>query len=116
MATNLVLRRHLRLPNPGSPVRGAWQRRGGSYRLNQLRIWRFWHGIAVDLQEKRKLDLEKQAASVKAPARPWRAIIFTVLAVAAAGASFLTDEGSVRRLGQVEGTKGSRDSGAGRPS
>src|SRR5262249_29398126 len=30
--------------------------------------------------------------------------------------SCLMGEGSLRRLGQVEGTKGSRDSGAGRPS
>jgi small-conductance mechanosensitive channel len=42
----------------------------------------------VDLQEKRQLDLAKQAASVRARARPWRAIIFTVLAVAAAFASY----------------------------
>jgi len=42
----------------------------------------------VDLQEKRQLDLVKQAASVRARARPWRAIIFTVLAVAAACASY----------------------------
>jgi len=42
----------------------------------------------VDLQEKRQLDLAKQAASVRARARPWRAIIFAVLAVAAAGASY----------------------------
>ena len=42
----------------------------------------------MDLQEKRQLDLVKQAASVRARARPWRAIIFTVLAVAAACASY----------------------------
>jgi len=42
----------------------------------------------VDLQEKRQLDLARQAASVRARARPWRAIIFAVLAVAAAGASY----------------------------
>jgi len=42
----------------------------------------------VDLQEKRQLDLVRQAASVRARARPWRAIIFTVLAVAAAFASY----------------------------
>ena len=42
----------------------------------------------MDLQEKRQLDLAKHAASVKARARPWRAIIFTVLAVAAAFASY----------------------------
>jgi len=43
--------------------------------------------IAVDLQEKRQLDLAKQVASVKARARPWRAIIFSVLAVVAAAFS-----------------------------
>jgi len=42
----------------------------------------------VDLQEKRQLDLAKHAASVKARARPWRAIIFTVLAIVAACASY----------------------------
>jgi len=42
----------------------------------------------VDLQEKRQLDLAKHAASVRARARPWRAIIFTVLAVAAGFVSF----------------------------
>ena len=42
----------------------------------------------MDLQEKRQLDLVRQAASVRARARPWRAIIFTVLAVAAACASY----------------------------
>ena len=42
----------------------------------------------MDLQEKRQLDLVRQAASVRARARPWRAIIFTVLAVAAAFASY----------------------------
>jgi small-conductance mechanosensitive channel len=42
----------------------------------------------VDLQEKRQLDLAKQVASVKARTRPWRAIIFTVLAVIAAGVSY----------------------------
>jgi small-conductance mechanosensitive channel len=42
----------------------------------------------VDLQEKRQLDLVKQAASVRARARPWRAIIFTVLAIAAACVSY----------------------------
>jgi small-conductance mechanosensitive channel len=42
----------------------------------------------VDLWEKRQLDLARQAASVRARARPWRAIIFTVLAVAAAGTSY----------------------------
>ena len=42
----------------------------------------------MDLQEKRQLDLAKQVASVRARTRPWRAIIFTVLAVAAAVASY----------------------------
>ena len=42
----------------------------------------------MDLQEKRQLDLARQVAGVKARARPWRAIIFTVLAIAAAGVSF----------------------------
>ena len=42
----------------------------------------------MDLQEKRQLDLVKQAASVRARARPWRAIIFTVLAIAAACVSY----------------------------
>jgi small-conductance mechanosensitive channel len=41
----------------------------------------------VDLQEKRQLELTK-LASVKARTRPWRAIIFTVLAVAAAVVSY----------------------------
>jgi len=45
--------------------------------------------IVVDLQEKRELDLAKQVASVKARARPWRAIIFSVLAVAAAAVSYV---------------------------
>ena len=43
----------------------------------------------MDLQEKRQLDLAKQVASVKARARPWRAIIFSVLAVAAAAVSWV---------------------------
>jgi len=42
----------------------------------------------VDLQEKRQLDLAKQVASVRERARPWRAIIFSVLAVAAAAVSY----------------------------
>jgi small-conductance mechanosensitive channel len=42
----------------------------------------------VDLQEKCQLDLAKQVASVKARARPWRAIIFSVLAVVAAAVSY----------------------------
>jgi len=42
----------------------------------------------VDLQEKRQLDLAKQVASVKARARPWRAIIFSILAVVAAAISY----------------------------
>jgi small-conductance mechanosensitive channel len=47
----------------------------------------------VDLQEKRQLDLAKQAARVRVRARPWRAIIFTVLAVAAAGVSYAFGRG-----------------------
>jgi small-conductance mechanosensitive channel len=42
----------------------------------------------VDLQEKRQLDRAKQVAGVKARARPWRAIIFSVLAIAAAAVSY----------------------------
>jgi small-conductance mechanosensitive channel len=42
----------------------------------------------VDLQEKRQLDLAKQVANVKARTRPWRAIIFSVLAIIAAGVSY----------------------------
>jgi small-conductance mechanosensitive channel len=42
----------------------------------------------VDLQEKHQLDLAKQVASVKARARPWRAIIFSILAVVAAAISY----------------------------
>jgi len=42
----------------------------------------------VDLQERHQLDLASQVAGVKARARPWRAIIFTVLAVVAAGISY----------------------------
>ena len=42
----------------------------------------------MDLQEKRQLDLANQVASIKARARPWRAIIFSVLALAAAGVSY----------------------------
>jgi small-conductance mechanosensitive channel len=45
----------------------------------------------VDLQEKRQLDLARQVAKVKAQARPWRAIIALVLAVAAAIVSFTAD-------------------------
>ena len=43
----------------------------------------------MDLQEKRQLDLAKQVASVKARTRPWRAIIFGVLALGAAGISYV---------------------------
>ena len=42
----------------------------------------------MDLQEKRQLDLAKQVASVRERARPWRAIIFSILAVVAAGVSY----------------------------
>ena len=38
----------------------------------------------MDLQEKRQLDLARQVTKVKNQARPWRAIIALVLAVAAA--------------------------------
>jgi len=44
--------------------------------------------VPVDLQEKRQLDLARQMAKVKDQARPWRAIIALVLAVAAAIVSF----------------------------
>lgn len=43
----------------------------------------------MDLQEKRQLDLANQVASVKARTWPWRAIIFLVLAVVAAGVSYV---------------------------
>lgn len=42
----------------------------------------------MDLQEKRQLDLAKQVASSKARTRPWRAIIFLVLAIIAASVSY----------------------------
>jgi small-conductance mechanosensitive channel len=44
----------------------------------------------VDLQEKRQLDIAKQVASVKARARPWRAIIFSVLAIVAGVISYMS--------------------------
>jgi small-conductance mechanosensitive channel len=44
--------------------------------------------VPVDLEEKRQLDLARQVAKVKDQARPWRAIIALVLAVAAAIVSF----------------------------
>ena len=37
----------------------------------------------MDLHEQRQLDMAEQMAKVKARARPWRAIIALVLAVAA---------------------------------
>jgi small-conductance mechanosensitive channel len=63
-------------------------------------------GIAVDLQEKRQLDLARQVASVRARARPWRAIIFTALAVAAAGTSyaFAHDQNSLFEPGHLAGS------------
>jgi small-conductance mechanosensitive channel len=63
-------------------------------------------GIAVDLQEKRQLDLARQVASVRARARPWRAIIFTVLAVAAAGTSYAFghDQNSLFEPGHLAGS------------
>jgi small-conductance mechanosensitive channel len=42
----------------------------------------------VDLQEKRQLELAEGLAKVKKRARPWRAIIALVLAIAAAGVSY----------------------------
>jgi small-conductance mechanosensitive channel len=42
----------------------------------------------VDLEEQRRLDQAKRAASARARSRPWRAIIFSVLAAAAAGISY----------------------------
>ncbi len=44
----------------------------------------------MDLQEKHQLDLAKQVASVKERARPWRAIIFSVLAIVAAVVSYVS--------------------------
>ena len=43
----------------------------------------------MDRQEKHQLDLPKDVAAVKARARPWRAIIALILAVAAAGVSYV---------------------------
>jgi small-conductance mechanosensitive channel len=65
---------------------GNGQRRKGQWQGSSPACRR----IAVDLQEKRQLDLAKQVASVKARARPWRAIIFSVLAVAAAAISYVS--------------------------
>jgi small-conductance mechanosensitive channel len=48
--------------------------------------------VPVDLQEKRQLDLAGQVAKVKSQARPWRAIIALVLAVAAAIASLTASD------------------------
>lgn len=42
----------------------------------------------MDLQEKRQLELAEGLAKVKKRARPWRAIIALVLAIAAAGVSY----------------------------
>ena len=56
----------------------------------------------MDLQEKRQLDLARQVAKVKDHARPWRAIIALVLAVAAAIVSFtagdITSEQPLERV------------------
>jgi small-conductance mechanosensitive channel len=59
--------------------------------------------IAVDLLEQRQLELARQMAKVKARARPWRAMIALVLAVAAAGVSYAAghDLRSVVEPGQV---------------
>ena len=58
--------------------------------------------VPVDLQEKRQLDLARQVAKVKDHARPWRAIIALVLAVAAAIVSFtagdITSEQPLERV------------------
>src|SRR5215472_4411738 len=90
-----------RLLTASQPVQhGAWPKRGsvGSSLVGEGNCQRrkgLWQGsppacrrIAVDLQEKRQLDLAKQVASVRERARPWRAIIFSVLAVAAAAVSY----------------------------
>lgn len=42
----------------------------------------------MDLQEKRQIDLAGQVAKARARARPWRAIIFSALALVAAGISY----------------------------
>src|SRR5215471_12215911 len=89
-----------RLLTASQPVQhGAWPKRGsvGSSLVGEGNCQRrkgLWQGsppacrrIAVDLQEKRQLDLAKQVASVRERARPWRAIIFSVLAVAASAVS-----------------------------
>jgi len=47
----------------------------------------------VNPEEARALELARQVASVSARGRPWRAIIFTVLAVAAAGISYAFGHG-----------------------
>jgi hypothetical protein len=44
--------------------------------------------IAVDVQEQRQPQLTRQVAKVKVRTRPWRAIIGSVLAIAAAGVSW----------------------------
>ena len=49
--------------------------------------------MVVDLQEQHQPELVKQVAKVKARTRPWRAIIFSVLAVIAAGVSWAFGHG-----------------------
>ena len=49
--------------------------------------------IAVDLQEQHQPELVKQVAKVKARTRPWRAIIFSALAIIAAGVSWVFGNG-----------------------
>ena len=56
--------------------------------------------MPVDLQEKRQLDLGRQVARVKAHTRPWRSIIATVLALAAAVVSIAAGR-TIFRLGHV---------------
>jgi mechanosensitive ion channel-like protein len=58
--------------------------------------------VAVDLQEKRQLDLARQVSVVKARTRPWRSIIALVLAVAAAIVSLTArDVATEHVVGQV---------------
>jgi small-conductance mechanosensitive channel len=56
--------------------------------------------VPVDLQEKRQLDLARQVARVKDHARPWRAIIALVFAVAAAIVSVTAGEITSQKLAE----------------
>ena len=49
--------------------------------------------IAVDVEEQRQPKLTKQVAKVKVRTRPWRAIIASALAIAAAGVSWAFGHG-----------------------